>query len=229
MSLTVSTRKKRGAKKPKYGVPGLTGMVKQVLLREQQSKFLDFAQPAVSFDSWAANPYVSQLTNVDQYVGSGAGQFNQRLGLRINMESLHIRGTMGLASGILPPDNNNGIRLLVVRTRDPDGVGPLWSDVTDGGVGTGSTYLQMPSVINVKYGKFYTIVADLLFNIGPGSVEQAKFDIHIPLRGQEATFSTTAGTAQLTNMYTLLAASDSLVNPDPTIAFVSRLTFVDAL
>jgi hypothetical protein len=70
------------------------------------------------------------------------------------------------------------------------------------------------------------VLYDRTFLIGPGYVP-GHFEVTIPLHNALMTFNDALGTDQLTNSVSVLAVTDSSVFPDPSLAYTSRLNFVD--
>jgi len=95
-------------------------------------------------------------------IQSGAGFYN-RIGARIEMRNLHIRGNITNAA----TSTVGGARMLIVYDNQPNGALPVISDILQSRDQTGAATTAYVSEINLDNRARFTIVRDMQFYLPP--------------------------------------------------------------
>jgi len=119
-------------------------------------KAIDVEPTTLPFTLPSTNTSVILLNGIQ----TGAGFFN-RIGARIEMKSLHIRGWISpLAQGADQTIQPTLIRLLIVYDRQPTGSIPAISDVLQSRNQAGTPSTSIVSEINLDYRDRFKIIRD---------------------------------------------------------------------
>lgn len=171
-------------------------------------KAIDIFQANYAFRTIAGTP-PNVLLNAVQ---TGAGFFN-RVGSRIEMKSLHIRG---LINNVATGTQDQG-RIIVIYDRQPNGAMPVISDILRARDQTGAATTSGTSEINLdNRDRFvivrdYTVVLPSVTNTAgvltngpayPGDDEQLDVNIFIRLKGLSTHYLSTTNPATIADIGT---------------------------
>jgi len=171
-------------------------------------KAVDIAEANYAFRNIAGTP-TNQLLNGIQ---TGAGFFN-RVGSRIEMKSLHIRGYISnVATGL-----QSQLRMVVVYDRQPNGATPTIQTILNTRIQTGVASTTGTSEINLdNRDRFvivrdYTVYAPAVTNTAgvltngpafPGDDEQFDVNLFIKLKGLATHYSASSNPTTIADIST---------------------------
>lgn len=171
-------------------------------------KAIDIARTGYIFRTPAAASAVALLNGIQ----TGTGFFN-RIGSRIEMKSLHVRGTI---SNIATGTDCQG-RILIIYDRQPTGALPVITSILQGRDQTGAAATSGLSEINLDNRDRYIVIRDMQFDFpsvtntagvltnGPnwaGQDPRMTINEFIKLKGLVTHFSGTANPATISEIAT---------------------------
>lgn len=173
-------------------------------------KAIDIANVAQAFRSPAIGTGIVLLNGVQ----AGTGFFN-RVGARIEMKNLHLRGTV--ENQTTSTTGADLLRILIIYDRQPTGALPVIADILQTRTQTGAATTSGSSEINLDNRDRFTILRDMQFYGAPVTNtagvltngpqypgETARYDINefIKLRGLACHFKSTSNPATIADIAT---------------------------
>lgn len=145
-------------------------------------------------------------------VQTGTGFFN-RIGSRIEMKSLHIRGVLRNGATAV----QSFCRMAIVYDRQPTGALPIWSDIFQARDQTGTATNSTASGVNLDNRDRFVVVRDVQYFLPsvsnaagvltngpsyPGSDQESDINIFIKLKGLVTHFKSSSNPATITDIAT---------------------------
>lgn len=124
-----------------------------------QLKCVDIPTTTIDFVNTGGPPNPTQM-NVTQ-VGSN---FWNRIGSRIQMKSLHFRGSIYPNTGINGTDPDDTVRVIVFYDKSPNAVPPTWSDLVKATDNSGSTATGIRDGLNMFYRDRFIVLIDQIID-----------------------------------------------------------------
>jgi hypothetical protein len=122
----------------------------------KEIKAIDFPYSSPTFRITATPPTAILLNGIQ----TGAAFYN-RIGSKVAMKSIHIRGFIDHA-GTTTVDNS-GIRILIVYDRQTNGAAPTWNDVIQSRDQAGATTNTMYSGVNLDNRDRFVVLRDMTY------------------------------------------------------------------
>lgn len=160
---------------------------------------------------------------------------NQRIGEEYFVKKLHLNFTLTILQGATS-DNYNRIRVIIGRTKIPNGIGfPLIQEILDT-TASGGNFITAPRTwvgrqsYRILYDKVHFIVnvQDVL-GTSIGYIKFVQRMLHFKINKKvRCSNNTGAPTDIVTNLYWVMLGSDSLAPIDPSWNAMWRITFTDS-
>jgi len=167
------------------------------------------AQGIVNTTSDASNVVILNL------IPPGTGSWN-RVGRKVRLQSLRLRGTAIALSGLTATTSNQRfapLRMVVVWDKSPNGAQPVWSDIFGYTPQSGTEASTVLAPIRYDNTDRFSILCDHMFEIADGTLGSTggteadvlmykTFDKFIKLGGRETVFSGQSATQTIADIST---------------------------
>lgn len=186
------------------------------------------------------NPPATALVSLLNGVQTGAGFFN-RVGARIEMKNLHIRGVLRNGATSI----QDTCRLIVVYDRQPAGALPIFQDMFQTRDQTGTASVSGESEVNLDNRERFTIIRDKQFFLPsttnaagvltngpqyPGNDQESDINWFIPLKGLSTIYKSSSNPTTIADISTgalYLVACSVLTNANWQFNLGTRLRYND--
>ena len=197
------------------------------LLNKQERKYIDSTLTYTGVDN-VGSVHLLNINNILEGVGD-----NDRIAQKLTLKSLQIKGQMTVGYG-LTPDNFNQMRIMLIKYKTNGSTTPPISAVLQYHDPTVYTdELQMNSLYKKNSPFKFKIIYDKVHLLGYKLASANNTHTYTPKRFM-ITHKITDGDLHYTDSanptgwtYALMYFSDSSAVNNPSISFVSRVTFVD--
>ena len=129
-------------------------MIKSSTISSKEIKAVDIPYTATTFKTIAVGPDMLVLNPVQQGTG-----FYQRVGSRMVMKSLHLRGTIDIVN--TTTTLNQALRLIVFYDRSANGAAPTIQNVIQSRDQAGAATTSIFSEINLDNRDRFVILRDI--------------------------------------------------------------------
>lgn len=208
----------------------------QVILRSTgtEIKTLDVTNGgAPPMSTVASTTFTSNILN---FIPTGTDIY-QRIGRKVSMKSLHIKGRLA-ASG--NPAINDFVRLMVVYDRQNNvSAGPTSGDIFLGQDAAGLTSTTAWDFKNINNTARYKVLMDKSYNLPQFGItmgdsvyrdanQETCFDEYIKLKGAEAQWTTGSNLPDSGALFFIIYGVNLPAAAPTTVQWVSRLRYSDA-
>lgn len=200
---------------------------------KQELKAFDVADTAANFVTSAGPPTVVSNLNVP----INGAELYQRVGRKIYMKSLHLRGTvLNIATAV-----QDVLRIIVYYDSQPNAAAPTFANLMqDSNAAAGSTVFSEINLVNRQRFKILkdhqmitpscTNTAGVLTNLAyPQTDNELNFDFFIKLKGLESVFNGTNGgtIADITSGALGFVIISGVTNNSWQLTYSTRLRYYD--